>query len=154
MKIGEKIKNFKLKDFTGTEHNLYDYMGQKIIIYFYPKDNTPGCSTQACNYRDRFEDFEKLNVKLIAISRDSINSHKKFIEKYNLPFLILSDESKEICEYFDVLKEKSMFGKKYFGIVRSTFILDENCILTHEFRNVSYKDDTDNILNILKNKVE
>lgn len=152
IKIGDKAYNFNLPDYEGKLHSLSDYRGKKIIIYFYPKDNTPGCTLQACNYRDEYKKFKDLDVVLIGISKDNEKSHKKFIEKFNLPFLLLSDIDKIACKEFEVLKEKSMFGKKYMGIERSTFIIDENGIITHIFRNVKATEDTENILNILTKK--
>lgn len=152
IKIGDKAYNFNLPDYEGKLHSLNSYIGKKVVIYFYPKDNTPGCTIQACNYRDIYQKFKDLDVVLIGISKDNEKSHKKFIEKFNLPFLILSDIDKIACKEFGVLKEKSMFGKKYMGIERSTFIIDENGIITHIFRNVKATEDTENILNILTKK--
>lgn len=152
IKIGDKAYNFNLPDYEGKLHSLSDYRGKKIIIYFYPKDNTPGCTLQACNYRNEYHKFKDLDVVLIGISKDNEKSHKKFIEKFNLPFLILSDVDKLACKEYGVLKEKSMFGKKYIGIERSTFIIDENGIITHIFRNVKATEDAENILNILTKK--
>ena len=150
IKVGDIAFNFSLPDFEGNIHKLEDFKGKKVVIYFYPKDNTPGCTTQACNYIDNYDEFKKLEVVLIGISRDKKSSHKNFIEKFNLPFLILSDVDKIACEKYEVLKEKSMFGKKYMGIVRSTFVIDENGIITHIFKDVKASEDTQNILKILK----
>src|SRR5690606_9409715 len=101
-----------------------DYRGKKVILYFYPKDNTPGCTTEACDFRDNIKTINDLNTVVIGISKDSLNSHSKFIEKLNLPFILLSDEEKIVCELYDVIKEKNMYGKKVLGIERSTFIVD------------------------------
>ena len=103
---------------------------------FYPRDNTPGCSTEACNFRDSNDVFINKNAIIIGISRDSLKSHTKFIEKFNLPFILLSDEKEEVCNLFNVIKEKNMYGKKVFGIERSTFIINEEGILIKEYRKV------------------
>lgn len=149
IKVGDKAYDFELCDYAGKKHHLSDYLGKKVVIYFYPKDNTPGCTTQACNYRNSYEEFKKLGVILIGISKDNEKSHSKFIDKYNLPFLLLCDTDKIVCDKYEVLKEKSMFGKKYIGIERSTFIIDEKGFITHIFRAVKASEDTENILNIL-----
>lgn len=153
IKVGDSAFDFSLPDFEDKIHSLKDFRGKKVVIYFYPKDNTLGCTTQACNYRDYYQEFKDLNVILIGISKDKKSSHKKFIEKFNLPFLILSDVDKIACEKYEVLKEKSMFGKKYMGIVRSTFVIDENGIITHIFKDVKASEDTENILKILKHQI-
>ncbi len=117
-----------------------------MILYFYPKDNTPGCTTEACDFRDNYNIIENKNTVVIGISKDNLNSHNKFISKFNLPFILLSDEEKEVCNLYGVIKEKNMFGKKVLGIERSTFIIDENGILIKEFRKVKVKGHIEEIL--------
>ena len=116
-----------------------DLKGKKIVLYFYPKDNTPGCTTESIEFQGLKDKFEKLNTKILGISRDSIKSHKKFKDKYDFSFDLISDESEEICKAFDVIKEKNMYGKKYLGIERSTFLIDEDNILIAEWRKVKAK---------------
>jgi peroxiredoxin Q/BCP len=125
LEIGKKPPSFKLKDQNGKNVTLKEFLGKKVILYFYPKDMTPGCTTEACNFRDEIEMFSKLNAVVIGVSADSLESHKKFVQKYELPFILLSDETKDMLNAYDVWKEKSMYGKKYFGIERTTVIIDE-----------------------------
>ena len=133
----------------GKEHKLSDYKGKKVILYFYPKDNTPGCTTEACNFRDNINTITNLNAIVLGISKDTLKSHNKFIEKFNLPFILLSDEDKLVCHLYDVIKEKNMFGKKVLGIERSTFIIDEEGRLIKEFRKVKVKDHINEVINTL-----
>ena len=116
-----------------------DLKGKKLVLYFYPKDNTPGCTTESIEFQGLKDKFEKLNTKILGISRDSIKSHEKFKDKYEFSFDLISDESEEICKAFDVIKEKNMYGKKYLGIERSTFLIDEDNILIAEWRKVKAK---------------
>ena len=102
------------------------FKGRQVVLYFYPRDNTPGCTTQACSFRDHISTIEDKGAIVLGVSRDSLKSHQKFIEKFNLPFLLLSDENEEVCKRYDVMKEKNMYGKKVMGIERSTFIIDED----------------------------
>lgn len=150
MKIGELAPDFILMGCDGKEHSLKDYRDKKIILYFYPKDNTPGCTTEACDFRDNINNFNDLNAIIIGISKDNLNSHKRFIEKFNLPFILLSDEEKSVCALYDVIKEKNMYGKKVLGIERSTFVIDEQGILINEYRKVKVKGHIEEILNSLK----
>lgn len=150
MKIGELAPDFTLMGSDNKKHSLSDYKGKKIILYFYPKDNTPGCTTEACDFRDNINHFSDLNAVIIGISKDNLNSHNKFIEKFNLPFVLLSDEDKSVCALYDVIKEKNMFGKKALGIERSTFIIDEQGILINEYRKVKVKGHIEEIINSLK----
>lgn len=133
---GLKAPDFKLLGSDKKEHRLSDYINKKVILYFYPKDNTPGCSREAQDFKESKKDFTDNNTIIIGISRDSIKSHDKFIEKYDLPFLLLSDEEETVCNLYGVLKEKTMFGKKCFGIERSTFLIDENGIIKKIYRKV------------------
>lgn len=150
MKLGSLAPDFNLIGSDGRDHKLSDYRGKKVILYFYPKDNTPGCTTEACDFRDNIKTINDLNTVVIGISKDRLNSHSKFIEKLNLPFILLSDEEKIVCELYDVIKEKNMYGKKVLGIERSTFIVDENGILVKEFRKVKVKDHIKEVLDAIK----
>lgn len=148
---GKKAPEFKLKNENGDIVSLSDFKGKKVVLYFYPKDDTPGCTKEACSFRDEFPKFGKLDAVVLGVSADSVESHKKFIKKYNLPFSLLSDEKKETLEKYDVWKEKSMFGKKYMGIVRTTFVIDEKGIIKKIFENVKVADHEKEVLNALKN---
>ena len=125
LSVGDKAPLFTLKDITGEDISLSDFWGKKVVLYFYPKDNTPGCTKQACAFAALYGEFEKRGVKVIGISRDSVASHIKFAEKYNLPFILLSDPERQAIEAYGVWQEKKMCGKVSMGIVRTTFIIDE-----------------------------
>lgn len=125
LKIGDKAPNFTLKDSKGQDVSLSDFFGKKVVLYFYPKDNTPGCTRQACAFGAVYGEFQKKNVEVIGISKDSVASHVRFAEKYNLPFILLSDPERIAIESFGVWQEKVMCGKKGMGVVRTTFIIDE-----------------------------
>lgn len=125
LKEGQKAPNFKLKDQNGKVISLDSLKGRNVVLYFYPKDNTSGCTTEACNFRDEFPKFNKLDAVILGVSPDSVESHKKFAEKYHLPFSLLSDEKKEVLEKYGVWQEKSMYGKKYMGVVRTTYVIDK-----------------------------
>ena len=123
LKVGDKAPAFKLKNQVGETISLSELKGKPVVLYFYPKDDTPGCTKEACNFRDEFPSFGKLKAKIVGISTDSVESHKKFANKYDLPFNLLSDEKKEVVEKYGVWKEKNMYGKKYMGTERTTFII-------------------------------
>lgn len=125
LQIGEKAPDFKLKDKDGNEITLSEFRGKKVVVYFYPKDNTPGCTRQACAFRDSYDGFRKEGIVVIGISKDSVASHQKFAENYELPFLLLADPDRVAIEGFGVWQEKKQYGKVSFGVVRSTFVLDE-----------------------------
>lgn len=150
IEINYAVPDFTLMGSDNQEHKLSQYRGKKVILYFYPRDNTPGCSTEACNFRDSNDVFINKNAIIIGISRDSLKSHTKFIEKFNLPFILLSDEKEEVCNLFNVIKEKNMYGKKVFGIERSTFIINEEGILVKEYRKVKVKDHVSTVLKDLE----
>ena len=124
LKINSKAPVFSLPDQKGKIHKLSDYLGQYILIYFYPKDDTPGCTKEACTIGEAFPDFKKMKCKVFGVSVDSVKSHKKFVEKYKLPFTLLSDEKKKVVKKYGVWQEKSMYGKKYMGTVRTSFMID------------------------------
>ncbi len=142
---GMKAPNFTLMGSDEKEHSLSDYLGRKVILYFYPKDNTPGCSREAEAFRDAFETFGEQNAVILGISRDTIASHNKFIAKYNLPFVLLSDRDETVCKLYDVLKEKTMCGRTGIGVERSTFVINEEGILTKIFRKVKVAGHVDDV---------
>lgn len=137
LKVGDKAPDFKLKTDTGETVKLKDFKGKKVVLYFYPKDMTSGCTAEACDFRDNIKTFEKKNSVILGVSADNIDSHKKFKEKYDLPFTLLSDENKDVIKDYGVWKEKSMYGKKYMGIVRTTFVIDEKGKIEKIFNKVS-----------------
>ena len=126
LKIGDKAPEFTLQDKNGNEVSLTSFLGKKIVLYFYPKDSTPGCTRQACAFASAYEQFNSNDIVVIGVSKDSISSHVKFAEKYNLPFILLSDPERKPIEAYGVWQEKKMCGKVGMGVVRTTFIIDEN----------------------------
>lgn len=136
LETGTKAPDFTLKDKDGNEVRLSDYLGKKVVIYFYPRDNTPGCTKQACAFKASYEQFKAKNVEVIGISKDSTASHVKFSDKYELPFVLLSDPERKAIEAYDVWKEKKMYGKTSMGVVRQTYIIDENGIIEHTISKV------------------
>ena len=126
LKAGDKAPNFTLTDKDGKTVSLSDFLGKKVVLYFYPKDNTPGCTRQACAFAGLYREFENKGVRVIGISKDSVASHQKFAEKYNLPFILLADPDRIAIEAYGVWQEKKMCGKVSMGVVRTTFIIDEN----------------------------
>ena len=126
LNISDRAPDFTLNDKDGKAISLSDFAGKKVVLYFYPKDNTPGCTRQACAFAGLYNEFQRKNVAVVGISRDSIASHAKFAEKYNLPFTLLSDPNLEAIQAYGVWQEKKMYGKVSFGVVRTTFIIDEN----------------------------
>ncbi len=147
---GSTAPEFTLPDQSGANHSLSDFRGQWIVLYFYPKDLTPGCTTEACNFRDDFPNFQKLNTTILGISKDSVKRHASFAEKYKLPFLLLSDESGDVCEKYDVWKEKSMYGKTFLGIVRSTYLINPEGVISRVYPKVKVKEHAAEILEDLK----
>lgn len=131
LNIGDKAPNFTLTDKDGVTVSLSDYLGKKVVLYFYPKDNTPGCTRQACAFASAYEDFKSKDIVVIGISKDSVASHKKFAEKYSLPFILVSDPELTAIKAYDVWQEKKMCGKVSMGVVRTTFIIDENGNIAH-----------------------
>ena len=125
LSAGSKAPQFTLPDKDGNPVSLSDFFGKKVVLYFYPKDNTSGCTKQACAFKELYPDFMEKDAIVLGVSKDSVASHKKFQEKYQLPFELLSDPEHKVIEQYDVWKEKSMYGKKYMGIVRSTYLIDE-----------------------------
>ena len=148
--VGKKAPDFKLKDQFGKTVALNDYKGKNVVLYFYPKDNTSGCTAEACNFRDEFPAFGKLDAVILGVSPDSVESHRKFAEKYKLPFTLLSDEKKEVLEKYGVWKEKSMYGKKYMGVERTTFIIDGSGKIKKIFAKVKVPDHNKEVMEALK----
>ncbi len=149
LNVGEKAPAFTGINQDGQKLSLESFKGQKIVLYFYPKDHTPGCTQQAQDFRDLLKDFEAKNTVVIGISKDSVKRHTSFREKFALNFELIADESTEICQLYDVLKEKSMFGKKYMGIVRTTFLIDEEGIIQKIWPKVKVPGHVEEILNSL-----
>lgn len=150
IEINKLAPDFKLIGSDGKEHSLSDYKGKNIVLYFYPKDNTAGCTTEACDFRDNIQSFHDLNAIILGVSRDSLASHDKFITKLSLPFVLLSDPDETVCKLYDVIKEKNMYGKKYMGVERSTFLINKEGILIEEFRKVRVKGHIEKVLDKLK----
>ena len=145
--IGQSIPHFSLPSTTDQPFQLSDYLNQKaLVIYFYPKDNTPGCTTEGQDFRDLYPQFKALNVEIVGVSRDSVTSHSKFKTKLNLPFALLSDTDETICKLFDVIKLKTLYGKTSLGIERSTFLIDKQGILRQAWRKVAVKDHAQTVL--------
>ena len=151
MKIGQKLKNIKLIIDDKTVLTEKELAGKKVIIYFYPKDDTPGCTTEAIDFTSYKKKFDKLNVIILGVSKDSVQKHLKFIEKHNLGIQLVSDEDGIICEMFGVWIEKSMYGKKYMGIERSTFLFDENLNLINQWRKVKVKNHAQEVCDHISN---
>lgn len=150
IEVGHKTPEVTFQATSQVEAPLKDYRGKKLILYFYPKDATPGCTTQAQEFSTLFQAFDKLGYVIFGISRDSLSSHEKFKHKYELPFELISDKEEKLCQLFDVIKEKNMYGKKVKGIERSTFIIDEKGIVTHAFRKVKAKGHAAFILSLIE----
>jgi peroxiredoxin Q/BCP len=147
---GKKAPSFALKDQTGEVISLDSLKGKNVVLYFYPKDDTSGCTKEACNFRDELPKFSKLDAVILGVSPDSVESHRKFAEKYKLPFSLLSDEKKEVCDKYGVWQEKSMYGKKYMGVVRTTFIIKEKGIITKIFPKVKVDEHNAEVMEALK----
>ncbi len=147
LEIGIKAPEFSLPDQNGQMHSLKDYKGKKVVLYFYPKDMTSGCSKQACRFAELYPQFREKDAVILGVSKDSVSSHKKFEQKFGLPFTILSDPEQEVIKAYDVLKEKSMYGRKYMGVVRSTYLIDEKGKIVKAFGNVKATENPDQMLN-------
>ena len=146
MKVGQKAPDFSVMDDSGRTVKLSDLKGKKVVLYFYPKDDTPGCTKEACNFRNGIDEIRKLGAVVLGVSADSAASHKKFKSKFDLNFPLLADTEKKIIEGYDVWKEKSMYGKKYMGIERTTYIIDKNGKISHIFPKVKVEDHYDEVL--------
>jgi peroxiredoxin Q/BCP len=149
VKEGKKAPAFKLPASNGKKVSLSDFKGKNVVLYFYPKDNTPGCTKEACQFRDTIQKFEGKDAAILGVSPDGLDSHDKFIDKFDLPFLLLSDEDHKVAEKYGVWQEKSMYGKKYFGIVRSTFVIDKEGNLARAFLKVKVASHAEEVLRAL-----
>ncbi len=148
--LGKKAPAFSLPATGEQTIALKDLKGKNLVLYFYPKDSTPGCTTEGQNFRDLYNEFQKLNTEILGVSRDSIKRHENFKAKQSFPFELLSDEAEELCNKFDVIKEKKLYGKSYMGIERSTFLIDEKGVLRQEWRKVKVKGHVDEVLEAVK----
>lgn len=149
---GKKAPSFSLKNQDDNTVSLKDFKGKKVVLYFYPKDNTPGCTKEACKFRDMYEEIKKQNAVILGVSADSVKSHTKFKQKYELPFDLLSDPDKELCKAFGVIKQKSMFGNTFLGITRTTFIIDEQGVVEKVFPKVKVKTHDEEVLDHLQSE--
>lgn len=149
LNIGDKAPAFTLLGDDGKEHSLKDFKGKKIVLYFYPKDDTSGCTKEACSFRDNSMLIKKKGTVVLGVSGDSVESHKKFVSKYDLNFVLLSDEDRSVLEAYGVCKEKSMYGRTFMGIERTTFIIDEHGKISHIFPKVKVEGHTEEVLNAL-----
>ena len=149
LKKNTTAPDFELLDENGKLHKLSDFKGRNVLLYFYPKDDTPGCTTEACEFRDDYDEYEKGGVVILGISPDSPKSHKKFKEKYNLPFTLLADEDHHVCEMYGVWAKKSMYGREYYGVLRTSFLIDEEGKFIEIFENVKPKGHSQQILSML-----
>jgi thioredoxin-dependent peroxiredoxin len=147
--VGDKAPEFSLPSTDGSIVSLKDFKGKKVVLYFYPKDDTSGCTKEACSFRDNLARVKKKGAILIGVSADSVNSHKKFTDKYDLSFPLISDEEKSMIKAYGVWKEKSMYGRKYMGIERTTFVIDEKGKIAHIFPKVKVEGHTDEVLAVL-----
>ena len=150
LEIGTKAPEFTLMDQAGTIHTLSQYRGRKVLLYFYPKDNTPGCSKQAAAYSELISQFAEKGITVLGVSKDSLNSHQKFSDKYSLAFPILSDPDRAVIEAYDVWKEKKLYGKVSMGVVRTTYLIDENGVIVFGNDKVKAAEDAQKMLESLK----
>lgn len=150
VEVGKKAPDFSLYDQNGNKIKLSDFKGKHVVLYFYPKDDTPGCTKEACNFRDSLPKFKNINAIILGVSTDSVASHKKFAEKFNLPFSLLADEDKQVVEKYGVWKEKNMYGKKYMGIERTTFVIDPEGKIKKIFPKVKVDNHHKEVLEALK----
>ena len=150
MNIGDSIPSLTVATTQNEALDLKSLKGKNLVLYFYPKDNTPGCTTQGQNFRDAYKDFKKANCEILGVSRESIKSHQNFINKHEFPFDLVSDPDEVLCKAMDVIKQKSMYGKTYLCIERSTFIFDENGVLKHEIRKVKVKGHIEEVLGLVQ----
>jgi len=148
--VGKKVPDFTVPVTGGENWSLSDAKGEKVVIYFYPKDMTTGCTKESQDFRDLYPAFRKAKVRLFGISRDSLKSHDKFRDKEKLPFELLSDEDEKVCKIFDVIKEKSLYGRKYMGVDRSTFLIDAGGVLRREWRGVKVPGHAEEVLEAAK----
>lgn len=149
LEIGSKAPDFTLQDQDGVEHKLSDYLGKRVILYFYPKDNTAGCTKQACGFSNLYPQIQEKGAVVLGISKDSVASHKKFQQKFNLRFTLLSNTDLDVIQLYDVWKEKKMYGKVSMGVVRTTYLIDENGIIIQAIGKVKAADNPNQMLEML-----
>lgn len=147
---GKTVPDAEILATGGKARRLHDLQGKFAVLYFYPKDDTPGCTLEGQDFRDRYDQLRKLKTAVYGISRDSLASHEKFKAKHKFPFELIADEDEKLCQLFDVIREKSLYGKKYLGVDRSTFILDQDGVLRREFRGVKVKGHVDEVIEEIK----
>lgn len=145
VQLGRPVPDFALPASNGNIVALSDFRGKKVVLFFYPHDMTPTCTQEACDFRDSYGKFRELNAEVVGVSPDSVESHRKFIEKRQLPFLLLADEQLIVCKMFDVWRLKKLYGREYMGVQRSTFLIDEEGVLVKEWRNVKVKNHVDDV---------
>ncbi|HLF18462.1 MAG TPA: thioredoxin-dependent thiol peroxidase [Candidatus Omnitrophota bacterium] len=150
LKVGDKAPAINLLASNGKTVSLNDFSGRNIVLYFYPKDDTPGCTVEACGFRDEIKSMEGKNAVVLGVSPDGVKSHEKFIEKFKLPFLLLADEEKKLCRDYGVWAKKSMYGRDYMGVARTTFIIDKTGKIAKIFEKVKPQDHTAEVLTVLK----
>ena len=150
VQVGKKVRDFKALLDNEETFKLSENKGKNLVFYFYPKDNTPGCTKEGEGFRDNYSVIKKLNTEVIGVSKDSVTSHQKFVQKFNFPFNLISDENEKVCNLFNVIKEKNMYGRKYMGIERSTFLIDTNGKLVKEWRKVRVKGHVDDVIESIK----
>ncbi|WP_085993157.1 thioredoxin-dependent thiol peroxidase [Oceanobacillus senegalensis] len=150
IEVGKQVEDFTLPNQDGENVSLSDFRGKNVVLYFYPKDMTPGCTTEACDFRDKHESFGELDAVIIGVSPDPVERHQKFIAKHDLPFQLLADEEHKLAEDYGVWKLKKNFGKEYYGIERSTFILDKEGVLQKEYRKVKVDGHVEDALTFIK----
>ena len=150
LEVGTKAPDFELPDQNGDMHRLSDYKGKKVILYFYPKDNTAGCTKQACGYSARYPQFQEKGAVVLGVSKDTVVSHKRFEEKQNLTITILADPERKVIEAYDVWKEKKNYGKVSMGVVRTTYLIDEEGVIIRANDKVKAADDPENMLKVLE----
>ena len=149
-KINTKAKDLKIECTDTKKSKLYDFLDKKLILYFYPKDLTPGCTTESIEFNDNLSKIKKLKANVVGVSRDKLSLHEKFIEKYGFKFPLISDPEEKLCKSFDVIKEKSLYGRKYMGVDRSTFIIDESGKILHAWRNLTVTGHVEEVIDKLK----
>ena len=149
LETGTKAPDFELPDQNGKVHKVSDYKGKKVILYFYPKDNTSGCTKQACGFGERYPQFKEKGAIILGVSKDSVASHKKFEEKYGLPFILLSDTELDVIKAYDVWKEKKNYGKVTMGVVRTTYLIDEDGMIIKAMDKVKAADNPQEMLDVL-----
>jgi thioredoxin-dependent peroxiredoxin len=144
---GIKAPDFKLLDESGAPHDLKEYRGKALVLYFYPKDDTPGCTTEACSFRDNYSAYQKAGVTILGVSADSVASHARFKEKYSLPFTLLADEDHHVCELYGVWGLKKSYGNEHMGVIRTTYVIDKDGDIARVFENVKPSEHSAEVLN-------